>query len=186
MARALLKMATDEDTPEHVKLKAITEALDRAGVNAKTSVEVAVSAKPYEQMLEGMAQQLEITSRSAYRRSMGTDDNTDDESDPLADLTAQDEARAQAAAQRDVDIARRIRANHYQDDSGILDVSVVDVNDDDQPITPGDPGRRPGGQAPRDDQPMTLPDAAERVAEIRRAAVIRPARRALPPGRSTR
>ena len=90
MARERLKMATDENTPEHVTLKAITEALHRASVNAKTSVEVNVSAKPFEQeTMDAMSNQLEIASRSAYRRNRRPEDDT---SDPpaLADLAALD------------------------------------------------------------------------------------------------
>ena len=45
-------MATDENVSDSVKLTAIRDALDRGGVVAKTSVEVGVSVKPYEQVLD--------------------------------------------------------------------------------------------------------------------------------------
>jgi hypothetical protein len=220
MARELLKMATDENTPEHVKLKAITEALDRAGINAKTSVDVEVALKPFEQVEQNAFAQLEIGSRAAYRRSVGEDD---DDADPpaLADLAAAGFAET------------------AHDDDGPIDVEVVSeheyaarvaarpfVNADRHTMTPEDTERQrhdrtasaPGesddhtndaphwmaaaGRPPVDmDQPMTVAEGAEIVADMRAQAaeqrcadvaaareagraVIRQSQRALPRGRS--
>ncbi|MDP0398914.1 hypothetical protein [Tsukamurella strandjordii] len=57
MAKELLKIAVSDDAPEGVKLAAIKDALDRAGLGAKTAVEVEVGpTKPWEQiMLAGIA-----------------------------------------------------------------------------------------------------------------------------------
>jgi hypothetical protein len=61
-------MATDPNVSESVRLSAIKDALDRAGVSAKTAVEVEVGPpKPYEQILDGLAV-IESGSREAYRR----------------------------------------------------------------------------------------------------------------------
>ena len=70
MARALLKMATDDNVADSVKLTAIRDALDRGGVVAKTSVEVGVSVKPFEAILDSM----ESGSRAEFRRSVGIEE----------------------------------------------------------------------------------------------------------------
>jgi hypothetical protein len=68
LACELLKMATDGNVADSVKLAAIKDALDRAGLAAKSAVEVEVSPpKPYEAILEG----IEAGSRAEYRRSIG-------------------------------------------------------------------------------------------------------------------
>lgn len=74
MACELLKMATDDNVADSVKLAAIRDALDRAGLGAKTAVEVEVgSPKPYEVILE----RIEAGSRAEYRRSQGLPDKSD-------------------------------------------------------------------------------------------------------------
>ncbi len=52
MARELLKMALNENVSDSVKLAAIKDALDRAGLNAKTEIEIGVSTKPFEMIFE--------------------------------------------------------------------------------------------------------------------------------------
>ncbi|WP_157932293.1 hypothetical protein [Mycobacteroides abscessus] len=59
MARELLKMATDENVSDSVKLAAIRDALDRGGLKAPTQVDVEVGVmKPYERLLAGMGSEL--------------------------------------------------------------------------------------------------------------------------------
>jgi hypothetical protein len=83
MARELLKMATDDNVADSVKLAAIRDALDRAGLAARTAVDVDVGRpKPYEAILE----RVEAGSRAEYRRSRGIPDDSDaDQIRPLAD-----------------------------------------------------------------------------------------------------
>src|SRR4051812_5560555 len=77
MACELLKMATDDNVADSVKLTAIRDALDRAGLAAKTAVEVEVGPpKPYAQILDGIMV-LEAGSRAAYRRSIGGPDDSE-------------------------------------------------------------------------------------------------------------
>ncbi|WP_131822133.1 hypothetical protein [Mycobacteroides saopaulense] len=64
MARQLLGMATNDDVSDSVKLAAIRDALDRAGVSTKSELELSVKEpKPYEQIFAGMAAQ----TREQYR-----------------------------------------------------------------------------------------------------------------------
>lgn len=65
MARELLKMATDENVSDSVKLAAIRDALDRGGLKAPTQVDVEVGVmKPYERLLAGMADETRAESRA--------------------------------------------------------------------------------------------------------------------------
>lgn len=69
LARELLKMATDPNVSESVRLSAIKDALDRGGVSAKTAVEVEVGPpKPYEQIMGGLSEVVG-GSRAEFRRS---------------------------------------------------------------------------------------------------------------------
>jgi len=71
MACELLKMATDDNVADSVKLAAIRDALDRAGLAAKAAVEVEVGPpKPYEAIFE----RIEAGSRAEYRQSRGIPD----------------------------------------------------------------------------------------------------------------
>lgn len=76
MAKRVLKIAEDDDAPPAVQLAAAKDALDRAGLSAKTAVEVSVDPKPFEQLLSGMAT-LTGGSRAASRADRGVDDDQD-------------------------------------------------------------------------------------------------------------
>jgi hypothetical protein len=93
MACELLKMATDDNVADSVKLAAIRDALDRAGLAAKTAVEVEVGPpKPYEAILE----RIEAGTRAEYRRSIGRNDDSGIE----YSTTVVDHPRAVGNAQR--------------------------------------------------------------------------------------
>lgn len=179
MAKALLGMATDENVSESVRLAAIKDALSRAGVTEKTAVEVEHSMKPYEQVLDGIAGKLEITSRADYRRAVGIKDDSDDV-DPLAGLYARDAAEAS------------------RNSDGVIDALVVDVKEGDQyegySDVRGDLDRPPSERTePRPQQGLTLVEAAEQVQHLNQynarrqgddqRAKIHTPQRALPPGR---
>jgi hypothetical protein len=51
MAKELLKMAQSETVSDAVKLAAIRDALDRAGLKPSTQVDVGIEMKPYEEMV---------------------------------------------------------------------------------------------------------------------------------------
>ena len=104
MARALLKMATDDNVSDSVKLTAIRDALDRGGVGAKTQVDVGISVTPFEAILDS----LESGSRSAYRRSVGREDDSDESQLALVDCLRADD-----------------------DDDAIVEGEVLDDDDDD-------------------------------------------------------
>lgn len=76
MARELLKMATDDNVADSVKLAAIRDALDRAGLAAKNAGKVEVGPpKPYEVVFE----RIQAGSRAEYRRGIGRHEDTDSE-----------------------------------------------------------------------------------------------------------
>ena len=72
MAKELLGIASADDAPPAVKLAAIRDALDRAGLGAKTAVEVEVGLKPFEQLLTDMT--MGSGSRAASRERRGEAD----------------------------------------------------------------------------------------------------------------
>lgn len=77
MACELLRMAIDDKVADSVKLAAIRDALDRAGLAARTAVEVEVGPlKPWEQIMSGLTE-LEGGSRAEFRRSRGIPDSSD-------------------------------------------------------------------------------------------------------------
>jgi hypothetical protein len=71
MARELLKMATDENVSDAVKLAAIRDALDRAGLSARTAVSVEVGLRPFEQVFDDISG----GSRAESRRRRGVPDD---------------------------------------------------------------------------------------------------------------
>jgi len=72
MARELLKMAVDENVSDAVKLAAIRDALDRAGLSVGTAVSVAIAPKPWEQIFDDIAGGSRAGSRA--RRGMPDED----------------------------------------------------------------------------------------------------------------
>ena len=135
MARELLKMATDETTSDAVKLAAIRDALDRAGVTQKTAVEIEVAAKPYQKLIAG----LEPMSRAESRSRRGLPDATSPLLPPQRALTA-------------------------PDGSEVVDAEVVDPPSSDGSDLPATglgsgPARPPQSSAPPGTGLMTLEEA---------------------------
>ena len=72
MARELLKMAVDENVSDAVKLAAIRDALDRAGLSARTAVSVEVGLRPFEQIFDSIMSGSRAESRA--RRGVPDDE----------------------------------------------------------------------------------------------------------------
>lgn len=185
--KQLAKIAYDDNVAVETRLKATLALIDRSVGGPKSALEVEVSAKPFEQVLEGMADQLEITSRAEFRRAQGaeddeSDDDESDDDDPLAGLHAADVAKVTADESR-----RRDAIRYGASDSNVIDAETVEIDGDvidyGHTITPGDYEREPtrlgvptldpltGRPAfdPADfDGPMTMEQANDVVAEINR------------------
>ena len=72
MAAVTPEDGNERNVADSVKLAAIRDALDRAGLAAKNTVEVEVGPpKPYETILDS----IEAGSRAGYRRSIGRPDD---------------------------------------------------------------------------------------------------------------
>ncbi|NKR27512.1 hypothetical protein GS479_19345 [Rhodococcus hoagii] len=91
MAKELLGIATDNDAPAAVKLAAIRDALDRAGLSAKTAVSVEVGpTKEYEEILtEAMTGGSRAESRAA--RGVADEETPDWLAEELAEAAAVDD-----------------------------------------------------------------------------------------------
>lgn len=195
MARELLKMATDANVSDAVKLGAIRDALDRAGLNPKTAVEV--TAKPYEAILENVGTSLAGGSRAAYRRSIGAPDDSDDRASHPHSLPASDASQPVAAevidAETDADDfaasftagARYVDSESIPPKAGEMQsgghTTVYDsLANQQSPV---------GSTDPPPDGLMTLDEAVIRAEQINNAAmaghaIVRRGQRALPRGRS--
>ena len=64
MARQLLKMAVDENVSDAVKLAAIRDSLDRAGLSARTAVSVEVGRRPFEVIFDDITSGSRAESRA--------------------------------------------------------------------------------------------------------------------------
>ncbi|WP_234795639.1 hypothetical protein [Mycobacteroides chelonae] len=175
MAEQLLKMATDPNVADAVKLSAIKDALDRGGVTAKTVATVEITAKPFEEIFDA---DVVITAggRADYRRSRGIADD----SGTLTALASSGETPALESS----DSFSLIDVDFSEDESG-------NVRSHRRPVSRDDAQRQPyvtlaGHTGPfcgEGEGMQSLEDAVEAQAEMRRrAAAMGPIRRALPPG----
>jgi hypothetical protein len=196
MARELVRMAIDDNVPESVKLAAIKDALDRAGVSARTAVDVEVTAKPYVSILE----KIESGSRADYRRSQGISDDSDTNPQPSLALPPADAnepidaelIHAEIVDEGDELIAAMRRSHNQQTYGQPITPDEDDWQPDDDTGGPYNP-LAPTGPPP-DAGLMSFEDAVTAAGDMRRRAVadargrghatVRRGQRALPPGRS--
>jgi hypothetical protein len=139
-------MATDTNVSESVRLAAIRDALSRAGVSEKATVEVTVT--PFDQLFEDV-----VTggSRADYRRSIGHPDP--EPQSPAIDDTNRPGGQV------------RVLSSHPDGRVFVIDGDTTDQADDDQDDTTGtgwdrvpDEGHEPGRQR-LTNQPLALPPA---------------------------
>jgi hypothetical protein len=162
--KQLAEIAYDEKQSAEIRLKATLALIDRAGLSPRSSVDVELTAKPYETVFDGYIEMDSGGSRAAFRG----------EPEPLA-LTAADELPA--------------ADDHGLGDHLVVDAEVVDpmTRDDDERGSAFDsaPVFNPFAPAHPPDGLMTIDAAVSAAAEMqRRSAVSRRAQRALPRGRT--
>jgi hypothetical protein len=68
LVQRLLGFALDGEVPDPVALADIRDALDRAGLNPKTAVEVEVSTAPWQEAFAGAAGVARITREDSHAR----------------------------------------------------------------------------------------------------------------------
>lgn len=72
LTNRLLSFALDQGVSDETALKAVKDALDRAGMAAPKQTDVSVTVRPFEAVLDGLA--VDGGSRSDYRRANGLPD----------------------------------------------------------------------------------------------------------------
>lgn len=211
LVQRLLGFALDGNAPDQVALSAVLAALDRAGLSVKSTVGVEVSAKPWEQVMDSAFAPLETTSRDAYRAARdghppalavtpafdgaAAPNPADDDGVIDAEILTDHEFAARIAARRvtRLDHVETPAAPEHGAGTRTATESGTSGTGAINPLT-GEPFIGPGSL----DGPMTMEQANEVVAELRRRnaerarhenradghARIAPMRRALPPGRS--
>jgi hypothetical protein len=95
-ARFLLEMCADTLIPEGVRLAAIRDALDRGGLGVKSSMEIEVSAKPFERVFD------RITSGASPQELPALTEHGEDEEEP-GSLKARLALRAQRNEYSDIE-----------------------------------------------------------------------------------
>lgn len=165
-AKQLLALAFDKKQPAEIRLKATLQLLDRAGVNAKTAVDVEVAVRPWEMILGSVSDSLESGSRSEYRARIGN---------PEPSPAPADEPTPAAFESVDHSILdAEIVAEEPETEKREHDPDVDVMNVFGGPLGPFGPAG--GGM-------MSLEDAVAAQAEMSRQAVRSDrGQRALPPG----
>jgi hypothetical protein len=187
MARELLKMATDANVSDAVKLSAIRDALDRAGLNPKTAVEV--TAKPYEMLLDNTPR-LQGGSRAEWRRSQGIADESP-RALPAANPSQPMDAEVIDVEHDETDCDSPTAPRYADSRSNTPDDDDLQPDERTALHDPMAEQPSPFGPSPEDDGLMTLDEAvicAARINNMRTAghAKLHRPQRALPRGVSAR
>ena len=130
MARELLGMATDPNVSDPVKLAAIRDALDRAGLKPATTVDLEVSTKPWEAVFEGISKVVAgpRDPEATLAELPELDTATESESDEIVGEFDDDEIQ---------DDLPRIQQRRKSENAEIVDVEIVDAGYTDAPMTNG-------------------------------------------------
>ena len=195
MARELLGMATDPDVSDSVKITAIRDALDRAGLKPVTAVDLDISTKPWEAVFEGISTVVagprypETTTaiEGENTPAIEPDDEIvgefDDDPLPEDDEIEPDPSRIQhdRESESDAVIDVKIVADEYTDEimSGGIGTTTPDQDQTDLSVDPGFTPGPLGLGGPAGSGLMTLSDAIEAASVMRRreAARLRDMRR---------
>lgn len=189
MARELLKMATAAKVSDAVKLSAIRDALDRAGLDPKTGFEVDVALKPYEHVLTNV--NLQGGSRADWRRAHGTPVETP-RALPVTDPSQPVDAEVIDVEQDETDCDSTSATRDRQGRTITPDGDDAHPDARSAPYDPlADQSTPIGPSGPEDDELLTLDEAVIRVARINNMATagharLRRPQRALPRGVSSR
>jgi hypothetical protein len=185
LARQLLNMTTDPNVADPVKLAAIKDALDRSGLAAKTAVAVEVGVKPYELVFDAIVSGPRDPEKflAIEGESLDHDDPPDD-SEITIEATGEDLLRIQQQRESESDavIDLEIEDAGYTDEI-MSDGSGTTTPDQDQTDLSVDLGATPlvtgplGLGGPVGSGLMSLSDAVEAAAEMRRRANLRDMRR---------
>lgn len=185
--RQLAKIAYDENVSVETRLKATLALIDRSVGGAKTSVDIEIGTKPIDAILETVSDQMEITSRAAYRRSQGIADDSDAQPPALAEWGVSDREPENEIVDAEVisePYTSRVSESGHPETGRFYVPPGVVVPD----VPAGHPdGSSEGGAGEPTGGMMPFTEAVIAAAEMNRAAQaghaqIHTPRRALPPG----